>query len=137
MGVELAGTAVSSSGTQGTIAYAQEQARERVGNATELIWNDGYYRGYFVLSAGRDQASARFYGSPSVASRQAWELPLANFTVLAGANRVERPVAGGAVEAGFLRGGVTAPTNLSRNTVTGEWDVVGFEVMYLNTSAAA
>ncbi|KAK7746191.1 hypothetical protein SLS62_009481 [Diatrype stigma] len=137
IGVELAGTAVSSSGTQGTIAYAQEQARERVGNATELIWNDGYYRGYFLLSAGREQAAARFYGVPSVASRHGWELPVANFTVLAGANRIERPVAGGTVEAGCLRGGVTAPTNVSRNTVTGEWDVVGFEVMYLNTSAAA
>ncbi|EMR71240.1 putative alkaline phosphatase-like protein [Eutypa lata UCREL1] len=137
VGVELAGTAVSSSGVTGTIAYAHQQAQDRVGNATELLWNDGYYRGYFLLEAGADRLDARFYGSPSVASRHAWELPLANFTVLAGANKIRRPIAGGTAGAGYLKDGETKANNVSLNTDTGAWDVVGFEVMYLNTSVAA
>ncbi|RYP54975.1 hypothetical protein DL768_000291 [Monosporascus sp. mg162] len=135
IGVEFAGTAVSSSGVQGTIASAREAARQRVQNNTELLWNDGYYRGYFLLVAARDRLDARFHGSPSVAARQGWDLPLANFTVLAGANRVSRPLAGGAVEAGWLKEGETTPSNVSLDTETGVWDVVGFEQMYLDTSA--
>ncbi len=135
MGVEFAGTAVSSSGVKGTIEYAGRQAQDRVGNSTELQWNDGYYRGYFLLDVARDRLAARFYGTPSVAERHPWELPLANFPVRAGANRLQRPVAGGAVEAGRLKGGQTRPTNVSLNTDTGAWGVVGYEVMYLDTSA--
>ena len=135
VGVELAGTAVSSTGVKGTLAYARQQAQDRVGNATALQWNDGYYRGYFVVSARADHLDARYYGSPTVAHRQSWELPLANFTVRAGDNRLRRPVAGGAVEAGHLKFGDTRPSNLSVDTNTGAWDVVGFDVMYLNTSA--
>ena len=92
VGVELAGTAVSSTGVKGTLAYARQQAQDRVGNATALQWNDGYYRGYFVVSARKDHLDARYYGSPTVAHRQSWELPLANFTVRAGDNRLRRPV---------------------------------------------
>lgn len=72
-------------------------------------------------------------GSPSVASRNAYDLPLANFTVLAGDNRLSRPVAGGSVESGSLRGGEVEHTNLTLNTETGEWDIVTFEQMYLST----
>ncbi|RYP34941.1 hypothetical protein DL767_004018 [Monosporascus sp. MG133] len=135
IGVEFAGTAVSSSGVRGTIASAREAAQQRVENNTELLWNEGYYRGYFLLVAARDRLEARFHGSPSVAERQGWDLPLANFTVLAGANRVSRPLAGGAVEAGWLKEGETTPSNVSLDTETGVWDVVGFEQMYLDTSA--
>jgi alkaline phosphatase D len=66
-----------------------------------------------------------------VASRNAWDLPLANFTVSAGKNRLSRPVAGGKVEAGFLRGGTTTGTNITLNTETGRWEKVGFEKMYI------
>ncbi|KAI5926793.1 PhoD-like phosphatase-domain-containing protein [Camillea tinctor] len=136
IGVELAGTAVSSTGASGPIAAARQAARDRVAENAVLQWQDGYYRGYFVLAASRDAVSARFYGSPSVASRNAWDLPLANFTVRAGENRLARPVAGGAVEAGALRAGDTRPTNVSLDTETGEWRAVGFDQMYLDTSAA-
>ncbi|RYP18322.1 hypothetical protein DL766_008693 [Monosporascus sp. MC13-8B] len=95
IGIEFAGTAVSSSGARSTIASAREAAQQRVENNTELLWNEGYYRGYFLLVAARDRLEARFHGSPSVTARQARDLPLANFTVLAGANRVSRPLAGG------------------------------------------
>ncbi|KAI1501714.1 PhoD-like phosphatase-domain-containing protein [Biscogniauxia marginata] len=133
IGVEFAGTAVSSSGASGPIAAARAQARDRVGNNTELQWQDGYYRGYFVLDVAPERLEARFYGSPSVASRNAWDLPLANFTVRRGEDRLARPVAGGVVEAGALRGGDVRPSNLSLDTITGEWRVVGFEKMYIDT----
>ncbi len=70
-------------------------------------------------------------GSPSVATRNSWDLPLANFTVLAGKNHLSRPVAGGNVEAGFVRGGKTTGTNVTLETTSGKWDVVGFEKMFL------
>ena len=66
-----------------------------------------------------------------MATRNPWDLPLANFTMLAGENRIPRPVGSGNVEAGILRGGTTTATNLTLNTETGKWDVVGFETMYL------
>ncbi|KAI1383249.1 PhoD-like phosphatase-domain-containing protein [Hypoxylon trugodes] len=134
VGVEFAGTAVSSTGYNGLIAPARAEAQNRVGNNTELQWQDGYYRGYFLLSVTPEKLEARYYGSPSVASRNSWDLPLANFTVLASEGRLSRPVAGGSVEAGYLRGGKTNPTNLTLNTDTFEWDIVGYDQMYIDTS---
>ena len=49
IGVEFAGTAVSSSGFGGTIANASAKAA-------------GYYRGYFELHISKEEAVARFYG---------------------------------------------------------------------------
>ncbi|CAJ2502024.1 Uu.00g048770.m01.CDS01 [Anthostomella pinea] len=132
IGVEFAGTAVSSGGVDAPILEARAEAEYRVGNNTELQWQDGYYRGYILLSVAPERVEARFYGSPSVASRNPWDLPLANFTVVSGENRLARPVAGGSVEAGCLRGGETRPTNVTLDTGTGEWDVVGFEQMYID-----
>ncbi|KAI5862150.1 PhoD-like phosphatase-domain-containing protein [Durotheca rogersii] len=133
VGVEFAGTAVSSTGYRASIARARTEAQYRVGNNSVLQWQDGYYRGYFLLSLSPDRLEARYYGSPSVATRNSWDLPLANFTVVAGESKLARPVAGGSVEAGFLRGGQTEPTNITLNTDTREWGVVGFEKMYLDT----
>ncbi len=72
-------------------------------------------------------------GSPSVATRNAWDLPLANFTVLAGDNRLSRPVAGGSVESGSLRGGNVEHSNLTLNTEKGTWAYVSFDQMYIST----
>lgn len=135
IGVEFAGTAVSSGGVKGSIEYARTQAQYRVENNTELQWQDGYYRGYFILAVSHDKAEAQFYGSPSVASRNSWDLPLANFTVEAGSNKLSRPIAGGKAEAGYGKGVEIVPTNLTLNTETREWDTVGYNVMYLNTTA--
>lgn len=66
-----------------------------------------------------------------MATRNPWDLPLANFTVRAGANHLGRPVADGRVESGAVRDGMVRHTNLTLNTETGEWHVVGFERMYL------
>ncbi|KAI1865129.1 hypothetical protein JX265_008176 [Neoarthrinium moseri] len=135
IGVEFAGTAVSSTGASGDILTARAAAEARINDEmnTELQWQDGYYRGYYLLSVSPEKVTAQFYGSPSVASRNAWSLPLANFTVVSGDNHLSRPVAGGTVESGSLRGGRTVDTNLTLNTETGEWDVIGFPTMYLKT----
>lgn len=75
--------------------------------------------------------SLTYLGSPSVATRNPWDLPLANFTVLHNENHLQRPIAGGKAESGALRGGEIKHTNLTLNTDTGKWDVIGFEKMYL------
>ncbi|KAK4157045.1 alkaline phosphatase [Chaetomidium leptoderma] len=131
IGVEFAGTAVSSSGQSGPILAARAKAQAQVKANEVLQWQEGYYRGYYVLSVRKESVTAQYFGSPSVASRNAWDLPLANFTVAAGENHLSRPVAGGNVEAGFLRGGTTTGTNVTFNTEEGVWDTVGFETMFI------
>ncbi|KAK4141138.1 alkaline phosphatase [Dichotomopilus funicola] len=131
VGVEFAGTAVTSSGQKGPILSARAAAQKLVEANEELQWQEGYYRGYYILDVKPDGLTAQYFGSPSVATQNAWDLPLANFTVAAGKNHLNRPVAGGNVEAGFVRGGKTTGTNVTLDTETGKWDVVGFEKMYI------
>ncbi|KAK4127309.1 alkaline phosphatase-like protein [Parathielavia appendiculata] len=131
IGVEFAGTAVSSSGQSGPILAAREKARSQVEANQVLQWQEGYFRGYFLLAVGEKAVTAQYFGSPSVATRNSWDLPLANFTVSAGENHLSRPVAGGNVEAGFLRGGKTTGTNVTLNTDTFQWETIGFETMYI------
>ncbi|KAK4186812.1 putative Phosphodiesterase/Alkaline phosphatase D [Podospora australis] len=132
IGVEFAGTAVSSSGRAGPISAANTAASNQIKNNQVLQWQEGYYRGYFLLSVQKDKVVSQFFGSPTVATRNSWELPLANFTVVSGENKLARPVAGGKVEAGSLRGGSTTGTNLTLNTQTGKWQVIGFESMFIS-----
>lgn len=71
-------------------------------------------------------------GSPSIATHNAWEIPLANFTVFAGDNHIHRPKDGVQAESGALKSGEIKHTNLTLNTETGVWKVQGFDKMYLN-----
>jgi alkaline phosphatase D len=61
---------------------------------------------------------------------------LANFTVKAGANHLDRSVAGGRVESGALQRGNVVPTNVTLNTENGTWNVTGFEQMFVTYAAA-
>lgn len=124
---------MTSTGQNSPILQARLQSQYNVGNNSQLQWQDGYYRGYISLSVKPDSVEARFYGSPSVATRNSWDLPLANFTVLSGENKLARPVGGGSVEAGYLRGGETKATNITLNTDSWKWDIVGFNQMYIKT----
>ncbi|KAI1847868.1 hypothetical protein JX265_013910 [Neoarthrinium moseri] len=133
IGVEFAGTAVTSPGGEvGSIATLEAQSQVDVDANPELQWAEGYYRGYFILTVTPAEVNAQFYGSPSVATRNPWDLSLANFTVVVNDNHLARPVAGGSVEAGHVQGGEVNPTNVTLNTETGEWDIVGYETMYLS-----
>lgn len=138
IGVELAVTAVSSSGLGGTLATANNQSRTLVRDNEELHWQEGYYRGYLELYLTPDEAQAKFYGCPTVASRNAFEVSLANFTITSGANRLSRPIAGGSVYSGVTRGlggpgdvREWLPSNLTYNTATREWLEIGFDQMFI------
>ncbi|KAF4589179.1 hypothetical protein GQ602_003068 [Ophiocordyceps camponoti-floridani] len=132
IGVEFAGTAVTSTGHHGPIEpRVGQRARGMIQRNDEMQWQEGYYRGYFILTLTPSHATAQFYGTPSVATRNAWDLPLANFTVVAGQNHIQRPVAGGRVESGAVRNGAVRHTNYTLNTMTGEWKTIGFDRMYL------
>ncbi|KAL2826728.1 PhoD-like phosphatase-domain-containing protein [Aspergillus pseudoustus] len=131
VGVEFAGTAVSSSGFSGdSLADAEATANSYSVNP-ELKWVEGFYRGYFELHLRQDEAEARYFGCPTVATRNAWELPLANWTVKHSESHLQRPLAGGEVEAGFIQEGALRHSNVSLNTETGEWEVVSFDHMFI------
>ncbi|GMG12273.1 unnamed protein product [Aspergillus oryzae] len=61
IGVEFAGTAVSSSGFGGTINSAEQTAASYARNE-DLQWNEGYYRGYFELRMRQDEVEAKYFG---------------------------------------------------------------------------
>lgn len=67
-----------------------------------------------------------------MATHNAWDIPLANFTVFPGDNHIHRPDGGSKAEAGALKSGEVTHTNLTLNTETGEWEVIGFDKMYLD-----
>lgn len=126
IGVEFAGSAVTS-----PCPYGANITLERANQAStwlqtangELQWQDLYYRGYYELHISSEKLSANYFGLPTVVSRNGWEIPIANFTVEAGANKLQRPVAGGLVESGSLKGGETKQTNVTVDTNNGTWFV--------------
>ena len=130
IGVEFAVTAVSSSGFSGNIAATNAQAQKLVRDNAELMWNEGYFRGYLALYLSKDEARAEYYGAPTVRERNSFDIPLANFTVKAGANHLQRPIAGGSVNSGYLKDadqpGKVAGVNatLALDTVKKTWGPV-------------
>ena len=65
--------------------------------------------------------TAQFFGTPSLQTRNGYEVSLANFTVDNGENRLGRPVAGGMVEDGALQNGEVTMTKWTLDTNTGEY----------------
>ncbi|KAF2433346.1 alkaline phosphatase-like protein [Tothia fuscella] len=141
IGAEFAGTAVTSSGFTGNISTTNAQSQKLVRDNSELKWNEGYYRGYYELQVSSKEVKASYFGCPTVATRNAYEIPLANFTVAAGANHLSRPIAGGNVESGALSTGTVKSTNVTLNTDTGKWEITSFNTMFIaypsSTPAAA
>jgi alkaline phosphatase D len=148
IGVEFAGTAVSSSGFGGTIASANKKSTGLVRDNKELQWSEGYYRGYYELQISPTEMTANYFGTspasmsstqpsnyyigcPTVATRNPFEISLANFTVLAGANHLQRSVANGSVESGALQRGNVHMTNLTLNTESRTWNVTAFNQMFI------
>ncbi|RYN90349.1 hypothetical protein AA0120_g6103 [Alternaria tenuissima] len=126
IGVEFAGSAVTSPcpyGANITLATANNYSSIIQSANAELQWQDLYYRGYFELHFSHEELTANFFGMPTVVTRNGWEIPIANFTVKSGENRLQRPVAGGVVESGSLKGGKTVQTNLTIDTNNGTWFV--------------
>ncbi|KAL5341432.1 PhoD-like phosphatase-domain-containing protein [Aspergillus crustosus] len=131
VGVEFAGTAVSSGGFSRNSLPEAEATANTYSSNPELKWVEGYYRGYFELHLRQDEAEARYFGCPTVSTRNSWELPLANWTVRHSESYLERPLAGGGVEAGFLQEGEIRHSNVSLDTESGKWEVVSFDHMFV------
>ncbi|TYJ52803.1 hypothetical protein B9479_006566 [Cryptococcus floricola] len=113
LAVEFAGTAVSSPSSLGynytlngpyPAEYYTNISLILLNNNPELQWQEGATRGYFELHLSRTNATARFFGIEDVRSRQGNETVLAEFVVQDKANKLERPIAGGQVEGGALKG---------------------------------
>jgi alkaline phosphatase D len=126
IGVEFAGTAVSSPcpyGANITLATANNYSSIIQSSNSELQWQDLYYRGYYELHFTHEKVDANFFGLPTIITRNGWEIPIANFTVMAGENRLQRPVAKGIVESGSLKFGKVVQNNLTVDTNNGKWFV--------------
>lgn len=135
VGVEFAGTAVTSHGMVGTKWMVDNQSRRNAKDYTDLQWTEGYYRGYYELHVTPAEVHAQYFGCPTVSKRTPWELPLANFTVKEGDNHLQRPVAGGKVEAGYLRDGEVENSHFCVNTETGQWKEVEYSKMYISLAS--
>ncbi|KAF2827935.1 hypothetical protein CC86DRAFT_288876 [Ophiobolus disseminans] len=126
IGVEFAGTAISSPcpwGENITLFNANNYSNIIQTANPELHWQDMYYRGYYELHFTRDKVEANFFGLPTIRQRNGWEIPIANFTVRAGENKLQRPVGGGIVESGSLKFGKMEQNNLTLDTANGTWFV--------------
>ncbi|KAH8204536.1 hypothetical protein TruAng_001310 [Truncatella angustata] len=138
VGVEFAGSAVSSpcpSGQNVSLAAANSASAWLTGANRELQWQDLYYRGYYELSIGYDSLNASYFGIPTTAAKQGYEISLANFTVLPGENHLHRQNGSSAAivaESGSLKNGPLVQTNLTHDTATDEWFVYDG---YTSTSA--
>lgn len=132
IGVEFAGSAVSSPCPYGqniSLANANNYSSLLEGANRELQWQDLYYRGYYELSLDKDSANASYFGLPTIATRNGYEISLANFTVISGENRLKRTngvVGGGLVESGSLKFGTMSGTNLTNDTATGAYFISSF-----------
>jgi len=127
VGVEFAGSAVSSpcpAGQNITHAAANQGSAWLTAANRELQWQDLFYRGYFELSIDYASVNASFFGIPTTRIRQGYEISLANFSVVAGENKLHRSsgsAAVGTVESGSLKNGEMVPTDLVHDTATGEY----------------
>ncbi|RDW82353.1 metallo-dependent phosphatase-4 [Coleophoma cylindrospora] len=132
IGVEFAGSAISSPCPYGqniSLHNANNYSSLLVAANRELQWQDLYYRGYYEISVGYDAVHAKFFGTPTIATRNGYEISLANFTVVSGENKLQRTgsaVAGGLVESGSLKGGKTVTTNSTNDTSTGQYFISSF-----------
>ncbi|KAI9466285.1 PhoD-like phosphatase-domain-containing protein, partial [Lactarius psammicola] len=110
LGVEFAGTAVTSSSAFGAhIAPAAADAISRVlvANNTDLQWSEGSYRGFFLLNISPSTLTATYFAMNDISNPNLDGFASAHFVVEKGANKLSRPVAGGSVKAGVLKSNVT------------------------------
>ncbi|KAH6640645.1 PhoD-like phosphatase-domain-containing protein [Chaetomium tenue] len=108
-GVELAGTAVTSSSPVGGLPklLAKPLSEWLISKNPELQWQDLFYRGYFEMSIGYEAIEAKFYGIPDVKVKSDDEILLATFLINNGENKLARnpTVGGGRAKGGALKNG--------------------------------
>ncbi|EIW60084.1 uncharacterized protein TRAVEDRAFT_145154 [Trametes versicolor FP-101664 SS1] len=106
IGVEFAGTAVTSGSAFGTNiqpAAADVISQNYVQINEDLQWSEGSYRGFFTLTLNTTTATATYYAMRNISNANLDAFASATFVVEAGANKLSRPVAGGKVFAGALK----------------------------------
>ncbi|KAI0664599.1 PhoD-like phosphatase-domain-containing protein [Cubamyces menziesii] len=106
IGVEFAGTAVSSTSTFGAGILpdaADKISRNYVRDNVDLQWSEGSYRGFFTLTLNTSTAVATYYAMRNVSYANLDAFASATFVVHTGTNKLSRPVAGGSVGAGVLK----------------------------------
>lgn len=81
----------TSNGLDGPIAETEEISATFVRDNEELLWQEGYYRGYTELHISPEKIEAQYFGCPTIANRNAFEISLANFTDDVGEDHVARP----------------------------------------------
>ncbi|KAJ6630716.1 PhoD-like phosphatase-domain-containing protein [Mycena sp. CBHHK59/15] len=111
IGVEFAGTAVTSGSSFGTNiqpAAADAISTVLVATNTDLQWSEGSFRGFFTLTIDPQTVNATYYAMRNITFANLDSFASAQFIVKAGTNRLLRPVAGGKVAAGVLKSNGTA-----------------------------
>ncbi|KAJ3824376.1 PhoD-like phosphatase-domain-containing protein [Lentinula raphanica] len=106
IGVEFAGTAVTSGSSFGTNiapAAADIKSLEYVAANLDLQWSEGSYRGFFTLTIDPDTLNATYYAMRNITFANLNGFSSAQFVVNSGENRLSRPVAGGSTLAGALK----------------------------------
>ncbi|KAJ3798698.1 PhoD-like phosphatase-domain-containing protein [Lentinula aff. detonsa] len=106
IGVEFAGTAVTSGSSFGTNiapAAADVKSQEYVAANLDLQWSEGSYRGFFTLTIDPNTLNATYYAMRNITFANLDGFASANFVVKAGENKLSRPVAGGSTLAGVLK----------------------------------
>lgn len=80
------------------------------------------------MHISKERVLAKYFGTPSLKTRNGFEVSLANFTVEKDGNKLSRPVAGGVVESGALQNGGKAGllSNVTVDTNSWEWFVHNF-----------
>jgi len=110
LGVEFAGTAVTSSspfGSNLTPEIANNKSSLYVSVNSDLQWSEGFYRGFFTLTLDSKHATATYYAMRDISTPNLDGFSSAQFIVQAGTSMLQRPVAGGKVAAGVLKSQVT------------------------------
>ncbi|ODH35366.1 hypothetical protein ACO22_02939 [Paracoccidioides brasiliensis] len=126
IGAEFAGTAVTSSGPTTNVAMGNLMSKTLINKNKELQWSELYYRGYFELNISHNRTNAKFFAIPDIKKRSPVEISLANFTVIAGENRLARTngipsTNGQGVHNGVLKNGKLEKQTIQYNTETREW----------------
>ncbi|KAI0322193.1 hypothetical protein OF83DRAFT_1094906, partial [Amylostereum chailletii] len=106
LGVEFAGTAVTSSSPLGadvSPAVADEASKSFVTVNNQLQWSEASYRGFFTLTVNPSEVMATYYAMNNISNPNLDGFASAQFVVRGGENKLRRPVAGGKVDAGVLK----------------------------------
>ncbi|KAJ6547488.1 PhoD-like phosphatase-domain-containing protein [Mycena capillaripes] len=111
IGVEFAGTAVTSPsafGTNAPPAATDPISALFVASNPDLQWSEGSFRGFFTLTIDPKTVTAKYYAMNDISTPNLDNFVSATFVVKAGQNKLQRPVAGGTVAAGVLKSNGTA-----------------------------